>query len=155
VNVHFQLSKCLSMCWLFDIILIFLWMKIKVWFGTWCCCTISNITVYLMLTNVIHSFQKAKPFQMEQIVDRTCLKSQVMGSPSSHPTLCWKNPWLINWCDRLQVITICVQTMSSSKLSSVSILRVSLNLIISVDGWMFPMDGFMYQCGCQLVFQYL
>ena len=45
---------------------------------------LSIITDYLMLKNVIHSFQETTPFRMEQIGDGTFLKSlfadQVMGS---------------------------------------------------------------------------
>ena len=49
-----------------------------------CCCTLSIVTDYLMLTNAINSFQETKPFRMEQTGHGTFLKSlfadQVMGS---------------------------------------------------------------------------
>ena len=55
----------------------------KLWFDTCCCCTLSIIIDYLMLTNAINSFQETKPFRMEQTGDATFLKSlfadQVMG----------------------------------------------------------------------------
>ena len=61
----------------------------KLWFDTCCCCTLSIITDYLMLTNAINSFQETKPCRMEQTGDGTFLKSlftdQVMGSSWSHP----------------------------------------------------------------------